>query len=68
MMDIMDGLKMLEPPRDREILEALLIHDEEPQEVADRFGVTVDNLYNIKRRALARLIQKHLFELKGYGL
>lgn len=68
MMDIRKGLDELEPPRDREILEALLIHDEEPQEVADRFGVTVDNLYNIKRRALARLIQKHLFELKGYGL
>lgn len=54
------GLDELEPPRDREILTALLIHDEEPQEVADRFNVTVDNLYNIKRRALAKLIQKHL--------
>ena len=68
MMDIMDGLKMLEPERDREILTALIIDDEEPQDVAKRYGVTVDNLYNIKRRALARLIQKHLFELKGYGL
>lgn len=64
MMDIRQGLDKLEPPRDREILTALLVHDEEPQEVADRFKVTVDNLYNIKRRALAKLIQKHLLELK----
>ncbi|MBQ6069589.1 MAG: sigma-70 family RNA polymerase sigma factor [Bacteroidales bacterium] len=60
MMDIQRGLAKLEPQRDREILTALLLHDEEPQRVADRFQVTVDNLYNIKRRALARLIQKHL--------
>lgn len=60
MMDIRQGLSELEPPRDREILTALLLHDEEPQTVAGRYGVTVDNLYNIKRRALARLIQKHL--------
>lgn len=60
MMDIKNGVEELEPPRDREILTALILHDEEPQQVAKRFGVTVDNLYNIKRRALAKLIQKHL--------
>ena len=60
MMDIQQGLAKLEPPRDREILTALILRDEEPQTVADRFHVTVDNLYNIKRRALAKLIQKHL--------
>ena len=60
MMDIQQGLAKLEPARDREILTALILRDEEPQTVADRFHVTVDNLYNIKRRALAKLIQKHL--------
>lgn len=60
MMDIRQGFDELEPPRDREILTALILDDEEPQQVADRYGVTVDNLYNIKRRALAKLIQKHL--------
>jgi RNA polymerase sigma factor (sigma-70 family) len=60
MMDIKKGFDELEPPRDREILTALILHDEEPQVVANRFNVTVDNLYNIKRRALAKLIQKHL--------
>ena len=60
MMDIKKGFDELEPPRDREILTALILHDEEPQEVANRFNVTVDNLYNIKRRALAKLIKKQL--------
>ena len=65
MMDIKQGLDRLEPQRDREILTALILRDEEPQEVANRFNVTVDNLYNIKRRALAKLIQKHL---KDYAI
>ena len=43
MMDIQQGLAKLEPPRDREILTALILRDEEPQTVADRFHVTVDN-------------------------
>jgi RNA polymerase sigma factor (sigma-70 family) len=65
MMDIKKGFDELEPPRDREILTALILRDEEPQVVADRFNVTVDNLYNIKRRALAKLIQKHLKDYAG---
>lgn len=64
MMDIKKGFDELEPPRDREILTALILHDEEPQVVANRFNVTVDNLYNIKRRALAKLIKKHLVDYR----
>lgn len=60
MMDIKRALCNLTPPRDREIITALLIDDEPPNEVALRYGITVDNLYNIKRRALSRLITKHL--------
>ena len=60
MMDIKRALCNLTPPRDREIITALLIDDEPPNEVAHRYGITVDNLYNIKRRALSRLITKHL--------
>jgi len=60
LMDIKQGISKLQPQRDREILTALLLRDEEPHDVANQFGVTVDNLYNIKRRAIARLIQKHL--------
>lgn len=64
MMDIQQGLARLEPPRDREVLTALFLHDEEPASVAQRLGITVENLYNVKRRALARLIQKHLKDYK----
>lgn len=62
MMDVRDAIARLWPPRDREILEALLLREEEPAEVARQFGVTVDNLYNIKRRALLKLIKNHLKE------
>lgn len=63
-MDIKEILKHFRPPRDREILEAFLIRDEEPDDVATRFGVTVDNLYNIKRRALERLRKNYLSDYK----
>lgn len=62
MMDIRAAIVKLYPPRDREIVEALVVNEEEPAEVAQRFDVTVDNLYNIKRRALAKLIKDHLQE------
>ena len=59
-MDIKNAIKKTKPPRDRQILEALVLNEEEPAEVAIKFNVTVDNLYNIKRRALAKLIKNHL--------
>ena len=62
MMDIKHAISKLKPPRDSEILEALLLRDEEPETVAKRHNVTVDNLYNIKRRAIAKLIKQHLLD------
>jgi RNA polymerase sigma factor (sigma-70 family) len=64
MMDIKLAISKLEPPRDREIIEALLIRDEKPETVAKQHNVTVDNLYNIKRRAIAKLIKQHLIDYK----
>ena len=64
MMDIKQAISKLKPPRDSEILEALLLRDEEPETVAERHNVTVDNLYNIKRRAIAKLIKQHLIDYK----
>ena len=63
MIDIRQALADLPSGRDREVLEALLLRDEEPAAVAAHLGIGVDNLYNIKRRALARLVAKHL---QGY--
>lgn len=62
MKDITNAIYKVKPPRDAGILKALLLDEEEPLVVAKRFGVTVANLYNIKRRALAKLIQNHLQE------
>lgn len=58
MMDLRDALNRLDSERDRNILRSLLVNDEEPTAVAARFGITIDNLYNIKRRALAKLIRE----------
>ena len=59
-MDIKNAIRKAKPPRDRQILEALILNDEEPTDVAAQFEVSVDNLYNIKRRAIAKLIKNHL--------
>ena len=59
-MDIKNAIRKAKPPRDRRILEALILNEEEPTDVAAQFEVTVDNLYNIKRRAIAKLIKNHL--------
>ena len=47
----------LSVPRDRLVLRKLILEDVEPQKLADEMNITVDNLYNIKRRALKRLSQ-----------
>ena len=60
MMDIKKAISKLKPPRDQKIVEALLLNEEEPADVAKEYGVTVDNLYNIKRRGIAKLVQLHL--------
>ncbi|MBP5557196.1 MAG: sigma-70 family RNA polymerase sigma factor [Bacteroidales bacterium] len=62
MIDIKAAISKLTPPRDKEVVEAFLINEEEPAEIAQRLNVSVDNLYNIKRRALAKLIKDHLQE------
>ena len=39
------------------VVRLLMIDDLPPEEVAQRLSVTVDNLYNIKRRAMAALTE-----------
>lgn len=62
MMDIKKAISKLKPPRDKQIMEMLLLDEVEPVAVAKQFNVTVDNLYNIKRRALVKLVQQHLHD------
>jgi len=40
-----------------QVLQRLVIDEAPPQEVAAEMGITVDNLYNIKKRALTQLTQ-----------
>lgn len=46
------------------VVRLLMIDDLPPEEVAQRLSVTVDNLYNIKRRAMAALTQMALKDKK----
>lgn len=60
MRDLLRVLDFFQPPRDREILRALIVEDREPAKVAEQYGITVDNLYSIKSKALARLVKNYL--------
>ena len=53
--DIRNAMKRVKPPRDRDLLEALLIDEYEAEEVAKKFEVSIDYLYVIKNRALVKL-------------
>ena len=46
------------------VIQQLVIEDLEPEEVAKEMNVTVDNLYNIKRRAMAQLTQVALNDIR----
>ena len=40
-----------------EVLQRLVIEDADPEVVAEEMGVNIDNLYNIKKRAIAALMR-----------
>ena len=46
------------------VIRRLVLEDTEPQELADELDVTVDNLYNIKKRAIAEFTKIALKELR----
>jgi RNA polymerase sigma factor (sigma-70 family) len=56
-LDVDNLVKRLSNERYRFVIQKLVLEDKEPQEVADEMGITVDNLYNVKRRALLQLAQ-----------
>lgn len=56
-IDVDGILNKMSNERYREVLYNLFIEDMEPQVLADKLGMKVDNLYNLKRRALAQLIK-----------
>lgn len=54
-MDALSLLENMENKRYQYVLRTLILEDREPQNLADELQITVDNLYNIKRRALDNL-------------
>ncbi len=56
-MDVVTLLQQMPNDRYRQVLQALFIDDVELEQLALQMGITIDNLYNIKRRALAQLIE-----------
>ena len=49
------------------VLKRLVIEQDEPQKVAEELNITVDNLYNIKKRAIASLTAVLLNENRSNG-
>ena len=49
------------------VIQRLIIDDWEPEKLAQEMGITVDNLYNIKRRAMDQLTQVALNDIRQYG-
>lgn len=54
-IDVARLLALMENQCYADVLRHLILQDEEPEKYAESIGVTVDNLYNIKRRAIAAL-------------
>lgn len=52
-IDVARMLSLMENQRYADVLRHLVLQDEDPECYARSLGVTVDNLYNIKRRAIA---------------
>jgi hypothetical protein len=49
------------------VIRRLVLQDAEPKDVANELRITVDNLYNIKKRALTALTEIALNDIEKYG-
>lgn len=49
------------------VIRQLVIDDREPKQMAQEMGITIANLYNIKRRAMIQLTRAALNDIKEYG-
>ncbi len=65
-MDINALLRQMRNQRYAKVIRMLMIDEMTPDEVAKAFYVTVDNLYNIKRRAMAALADVALKDKRHY--
>ncbi len=65
--DVMRILSRMQNSRYAYVLLRLVVGDEEPEKVAKSMGVTVANLYNIKKRAIASFAEEAIKDVKEYG-
>ena len=65
--DIQRLFSLMPTPRYVFVIQRLVLDDQEPEQLAKEMGITVDNLYNIKRRAMAQLTQVALNDIRTYG-
>lgn len=66
-MDIKTLLANIPNRRYAYVIERLVLDDAEPKKVAMELLVSVDNLYNIKKRALASLASVAIKDVEKYG-
>lgn len=54
-MDVKEAIERMPNQRYRLVIEKLDLDDIAPEELASEMGISVDNLYNVHRRALLQL-------------
>lgn len=54
-MDVRDAVSRIRNDRYRMVIEKLYFADMAPEDLAEEMNITVDNLYNIRRRAIVQL-------------
>lgn len=63
-MDVATLLQLMDNQRYADVIRYMILNDMEPEQYALQIGVTVDNLYNIKKRAMTALTR---IAIKYYG-
>ena len=66
-MDVDRLLEMLPNKRYAYVIRRLVLEDAEPKEVAEEIRTNVDNLYNVRRRAMASLTKLAIQDIIEYG-
>ena len=64
--DVEALLNQMKNQRYAKVIQMLMIDEKKPEDVAEALSVTVDNLYNIKRRAMAALADVALKDRMHY--
>ena len=63
-IDVANLLQLMDNRRYADMIRNLVLNDMEPEQYAMQIGVTVDNLYNIKKRAMTAFTR---IAIKYYG-